>query len=115
MARPLRLRDELADRILDLPGVEMRPSRFGSETLAFAVGTREIAHFHGAREIDLRLTRAVIRRLRGDLEADARVLPGGDALGASDWVAFRFTRRADLGRAAELARLALGANTRAER
>lgn len=91
------LRAELTGRILRLPGVELRPSRFTGDE-AFFAGRREIAHFHGERTIDIRLTRARIRALKDDLEADRRVT----LRGSSDWCELTFARKKDLDRAVEL-------------
>jgi hypothetical protein len=91
------LRAELTGRILGLPGVEVRRSRFTGDE-AFFVGTREIAHFHGERVLDIRLARARIRAL-------------GDARARRDWLEFPFARRADLDRAVGLVREAILANS----
>ena len=88
---------ELTGRILGLRGVELRRSRFTGDE-AFFAGTREIAHFHGERALDIRLTRARIRAL-------------GDARARRDWLEFRFARRADLDRAVDLVREAIRANS----
>lgn len=101
----MSLKEELGERILELPDVELRTSRF-SDREAFFVGKREFAHFHPKNEIDIRLTRQVIRRLKAELEAD----PKATLRGSSDWVEYRFPRRTDLARAAELVALALDAN-----
>jgi hypothetical protein len=97
------LRAELTGRILRLPGVELRPSGFTGDE-AFFARRREVAHFHGDRVLDIRLTRARIR----ELPADARVT----LRGASDWCEFAFARREDLDRAAELVALAATADRR---
>ncbi len=87
------LRAELTGRILRLEGVELGPSRFTGDE-AFFVGRREIAHFHGERVLDIRLTRA---RIRGGARRD--------------WLEFAFARRADLDRAVALVREAVLANS----
>ncbi len=91
------LRAELTGRILGLPGVELRRSRFTGDE-AFFLGTREIAHFHGERVLDIRLTRARIRA-RGEPRA------------RRDWIEFPFARRADLDRALDLVREAVLADS----
>jgi hypothetical protein len=97
------LRAELTGRILGLPGVEVRRSRFTGDE-AFFAGRREIAHFHGNRVLDIRLTRARIRELPADRRVTLR--------GTSDWCEFAFTRREDLDRAAELVAAAATADRR---
>ena len=99
------LAEELAERIVALPGVDLRPSRF-SHRPAFWVGKREVAHFHPGNELDVRLTRKVIRLLKAELEADPRVT----LRGSSDWAEVRFPRRTHLERAVALVRLAVEAN-----
>jgi len=100
------LKDSLTESILErFPDVDQRTSRF-SERPAFWLGRREIAHYHDGNEIDVRLTRKVIRRLKSELEADRRV----QMRGSSDWVELRFPRRADLARVLELLELACEAN-----
>lgn len=105
MPRPT-LRDQLAERILDLDDVRLATSRFsGAE--AFFVGRREFAHFHAGNELDLRLTRAEISRRGAALLEDRRVSrpnPRGD------WVEVRFPRRADLDFVLELVAAAREAN-----
>ena len=101
----MSLRDDLAERILDLPGVHLRPSRFSDEE-AFCVGRREFAHFHAGNELDLRLTRAVIRELREDLASNPKVT----LRGSSDWIEVRFPRRADLDAVLALVRRAVEAS-----
>src|SRR5205807_728741 len=64
-----RLRDEMTERVLALPGVELRRSRFGGGD-AFFVGAREFAHFHRGNVIDVRLTRRLILRRKADLAKD---------------------------------------------
>lgn len=97
------LRAELTGRVLGIPGVELRRSRFTGDE-AFFAGRREIAHFRGDRALDVRLTRARIR----ELAADRRVV----LRGASDWCEFAFARREDLDRAVELVALAASAARR---
>jgi hypothetical protein len=87
--------------LLSWPGVREAASRFGHGT-AFVRDGREFAHFHSAREIDLRLTRRVIRTLAPDRRIVKR-------RAASDWVAFRMSGRADERVACALARIAWSA------
>ena len=58
---------------------------FGPED-AFWCNGKEIAHFHGADVVELRLTKAVIRELRPLLRADDRVTL---RKGTSDWIEVR--------------------------
>src|SRR5439155_1930590 len=84
-------------------GVQLRSSRFKKgHTDALWLGTREIAHHHNG-QVDVRLTRAVVRELRDELRSDARI----DLRGAGfDWILVRVRTRADVERALELLRYA---------
>lgn len=59
---------------------------------AWWVNGKEIAHFHSADEIEIRLTRAVIRERRAELKADARVVL---RTGTSDWITVMVKTAAD--------------------
>lgn len=87
------VRAELTGRILGLPGIELRRSCFTGDE-AFFAGPREIAHFHGERTLDIRLTRARIRTL----DEDPRIFRRA----GSDWCAFAFEGPADFELAVEL-------------
>jgi hypothetical protein len=53
----------LRSYLVNLPFVEPKKSRYSSSE-AFYINNKEFVHFHGHGELDLRLTRASIRRLR---------------------------------------------------
>jgi Family of unknown function (DUF5519) len=74
---------------------------------AIRVGKREVAHFDGQNEVDVRLTKEAIRRRRPELQSDERVelRPG-----TSDWIRVRMKSKADGDRAFELIRDAVAAN-----
>jgi hypothetical protein len=92
----------LCARLLELPGLEARRSRCGPDVAFFLEGA-EIAHFHADDEIDVRLTKKVLRINREALAGDPRVVPRRSA---SDWVAVRFATAQDAEFAASLVRLA---------
>jgi len=101
------LRQQLSEQILALDeALETRPSRFGGEGDAFWLGRRELAHFHPGNELDLRLTKPVIRELKAELEADPRT----SWRASSDWVEVRFSRKSHLAWVLELVGRALVAN-----
>jgi hypothetical protein len=77
------VRDEIDRRLLAIPGVRRKASRWGSEP-AYYVGDREIAHFHRDGRMDVRLTRELIRERRATGGLDPRVRVRGPA---ADWVA----------------------------
>ena len=85
-------------------GVQLRSSRFKKgHTDALWVGTREIAHCHNG-QVDVRLTRAVVRELRDELRADARIDLRGPGF---DWILVRVRNVADVERALEPLRHAM--------
>jgi hypothetical protein len=88
-------------------GVSTRHSRFkrGHDTDALWFGSREIAHCHNG-QVDVRLTRAVVRELRDELRADARIDLRGPGF---DWILVRVRNRDDVERALELLRHAIRA------
>ena len=85
--------DILKERILSLPGVRQGGSRFGRGA-AYLIGGREIAHRHGRLELDLRLTRGLIRERRDQLSDDRRV---AFRPGASDWLTITLRDLNDVG------------------
>jgi len=96
--------DEFMARGARMRGVGIRPSRFKKgHTDALWLGTREIAHCHNG-QVDVRLTRAVVRELRDELRADARIDLRGPGY---DWILVRVRNRADVERAIELLRHAI--------
>ena len=88
-------------------GVALRPSRFKGRGhgAALWLGTREIAHCHNG-QVDVRLTRAVVRELRPELASDARIDLRGPGY---DWILVRVRTPADVERALELLRHAMRA------
>jgi len=96
MARGARLR-----------GIRVQKSRFrgGGHTDALWLGKREIAHCHNG-QVDVRLTRAVVRQFRAELGSDARIDLRGPGF---DWILIRVRSAADVERAMQLLRLAMRA------
>jgi hypothetical protein len=95
--------DEFMARGSRMRGLRLRPSRFRGHTDALWLGTREIAHCHNG-QVDVRLTRAVVRELREELRGDARIDLRGPGF---DWILVRVRYRADLERAIDLLRHAI--------
>ena len=90
-------------------GIERRASRFKKgHTDALWLGSREIAHCHRG-QVDVRLTRTVVRELRDELRSDARVDLRGPGY---DWILLRVRNDADVARAMELLRHAIRAARR---
>ena len=86
------LRSDLEVRIVAIDGVAVSESQFGHGD-AYWVNGKEIAHFEGDGEIEIRLAKAEIRERRPAFKADDRVTlrPSG-----ADWVTVRFERNDDV-------------------
>ncbi len=97
---------QLAARILSLPGVQGKKSRWTSNN-AYYVGSREFAHFHSEQEVDVRLTKKVQRERAHSLRNETRVKFREQP---SEWVALSLHRPGDVGYAFEMVKLALEAN-----
>ncbi|MGE4130639.1 MAG: luciferase family protein [Bdellovibrionales bacterium] len=104
----MKLKTELLARILDSEDIELKKSRF-SKSEALFVGTREIAHFHNSQEIDVRLTRAEIRRRRLSKSPDPRITVSSPS---SDWVVAKFRQARDLEVVQELVETAAKLNAK---
>jgi hypothetical protein len=99
------LRTELI-RQLEKLGVEHRPWPGRNDGFAsLCYGGKDFAHFHDDGELDIRLTRVVIKREGLIHPRDSRVHP--DRTVNSPWIEVRFTTRADLGRVVRLVKLAI--------
>jgi hypothetical protein len=91
----------------EIPGAQLGDGAF-TEGEAIWCGTREVAHFHdGTGELEVRLTKAVVRERRAELNADPRIKLRKNA---SDWIAFTIGKQADEADALALVRLAVAAN-----
>jgi hypothetical protein len=84
--------DRLDLRVLALAGVRKGRSRFGGRW-AYFLDQREIAHLHGSHELDLRLTREVIRERQNTLRADPRL---SFRPSPSDWLTVRLRDAKDV-------------------
>ncbi len=97
-------------KILSLPGVERRESRWGHMT-AYWMGTREFAHFHSEDRLDIRVVRKALKDMP-EIRLDRRVVLRPQA---SDWIEFRLTEQSDVNDAFELVKLAWRNNGLARR
>jgi hypothetical protein len=99
------LREQLIKRLESL-GVEHRPFPGRDDGFAslFYAG-KDFAHFHNDGELDLRLTRAVIKREGLAHPKDSTVHPNRSK--NSQWIEVRFTTRQDLERVVHLVQLAI--------
>ncbi len=99
-----RLRDELVKRLEKVPGLEDRPSKVAGGSAIFYRG-KEIAHFHHDNELDVRLTKKVIK-------AEGLMHPEGSEFHHhrspnSQWIELRYKKAADLDEVVRLFKLAL--------
>ena len=97
--------DKFMTRGARLRGLRVRPSRFKGHADALWLGAREIAHCHNG-QVDVRLTRTIVRQLREELRSDARIDLRGPGY---DWILVRVRNAADVDRAIELLRHAIRA------
>jgi hypothetical protein len=94
------------DRGAEIDGAQLGAGAFAAGA-ALWVGRREIAHIDADGALDLRLTKAVIRRHRVEFDSDERTTlraPG------SDWLEIRVDRTADVDFALSLVEEAVRAN-----
>lgn len=98
------LKETLLELLEPIAGFEARPSEVAGGTALFYKG-KEFAHFHHDNEIDMRLTRKIIKS-RGLSH------PSGSAhhptrAASSQWIELRFHTEAEVRHVAELARVAI--------
>ena len=98
------LKAELLAELRKVEGIENRPSAVAGGSALFYRG-KEFAHFHDANELDLRLTKPVIKALGLSHPAASTHHPNR-AVG-SPWIEVRFATPADVKRVVELVRLAV--------
>lgn len=99
-----KLKNQLVKKLECIPGLEDRPSKVAGGTAIF-YKNKEIAHFHDDSEIDVRLTKKIIRKERlnhpGDSKFHKQRSPG------SDWIELRFQKLKDIDEVVRLFKLAL--------
>lgn len=89
-----------------MPDLAARPSRWGGR-VAYHVGDREIAHFHGETRVDVRLTKEGVRELKAEGPVDPRITTRG---ASAEWVAVRITSERDTALVVALVERAIRAN-----
>jgi hypothetical protein len=84
------LKDDLIEKLEKIKGLESRASKVAGGTALFYKG-REIAHFHHNNEIDVRLTRKVIKEegLHHPTDSNFHHHRGPSC----DWIELRFRRK----------------------
>lgn len=98
------LKKKLLKELAKIPGLESHPSKVAGGTAIF-FGTREIAHFHSDHEIDVRLTKKVIRASGLNHPEDSNFHK--KRAKTSDWMELRYFQQSDLDDVVRLFKLAL--------
>lgn len=89
--RSSALSDELVSRLLSIPGIEERKSRFQDSDALWYAG-KEFLHFDRSDLVDLRLGRRVIRAHRESSLKDKRI----STRDQSDWLNVRISTPEDV-------------------
>ena len=103
----MTVRQELEKRLIELPGVERKPSRYGHGASYFT-GGREIAHFHGETRMDVRLTKEEIRLRKEEETLDPRIRTRGPC---AEWAEVHVETERDIPFAVALVEDAVRANS----
>jgi hypothetical protein len=98
------LRKELIKKLARIPGLEDRPSKVAGGSAIFFNG-KEIAHFHDDNEIDVRLTKKIIKREGLSHPTDSKI--HRHRTPNSQWIEIRFKTSRDLVEVVRLFKLAL--------
>jgi hypothetical protein len=99
-----KLRKQLVQELLaEINGLEERASVVAGGSALFYKG-KEIAHFHGDDELDVRLTKQLIKREGLSHPTDSTVHPNR-AL-SSQWMELRFRKTTDVAKIVRLFKLA---------
>jgi hypothetical protein len=98
------LRKRLVQNLLaEIDALEERTSIVAGGSAMFYKG-KEIAHFHSDNEVDLRLTKQLIKREGLSHPTDSEVHPNRAA--SSQWMELRFHKTADIAKIVRLFKLA---------
>jgi hypothetical protein len=98
------LKQNLLELLTPIEGLTAEPSKVAGGTAFFYRG-KEVAHFHYDNEIDIRLTRKIIKSLGLSHPLRSELHPTRSA--ASQWIEVRFNTTAEVRRVAELVKLAM--------
>lgn len=101
-----KLRTSLVEKLEKIAGLEHRPSRVSGGSAIF-FKDREIAHFHHDNEIDVRLTKKLIRREGFLHPSDSKIHRHRSP--SSEWIEIKFRSAKDVDEVVRLFNLALSA------
>lgn len=99
-----KLRKELVKKLERIPGLEDRPSKVAGGSAIF-YKDKEIAHFHDDAEIDVRLTKQLIRSEGLIHPTDSKIHK--KRAPSSQWMELRFLKAKDVDEVVRLFKLAL--------
>ena len=99
-----KLKNTLVKKLEMIPGLEDRPSKVAGGSAIFYKG-KEIAHFHHDGEIDVRLTKKVIRKEGLNHPSDSKIHKHRSP--SSEWIEIRFQNAEDVKEVIRLFKLAL--------
>ena len=98
------LRQKLIMELEKIEGLEDLPSKVAGGSAIF-LGTKEIAHFHNDHEVDVRLTKKVIRSMGLSHPTDSKLHHHRSP--NSEWIELRFTRVEHVAEVVRLFKLAV--------
>lgn len=87
------LKEQLLNDFKKISALEIQPSKVAGGHALF-IGKKEIAHFHGANELDLRLTKKIIKQEGLTHPRGSKTHPGRK--NGSEWIELHFTRKIHL-------------------
>lgn len=99
-----KLKATLVRKLEKIPGLQDRPSKVAGGSAIF-FKEKEIAHFHHDNEIDVRLTKKIIKKEGLNHPTDSKIHRHRSP--ASEWIEIRFKKSQDVDEVVRLFRLAL--------
>lgn len=99
-----KLRSDLVKKLSRIKGLEDRPSRVAGGSAIF-YKNKEIAHFHDDHEIDVRLTKKIIKKEGLNHPSNSKIHRHRSP--SSEWIEIRFKKPADVAEVVRLFKLAL--------
>ncbi len=99
-----KLRKELVKKLSLIKNIEDRPSKIAGGSAIF-YKNKEIAHFHHDNEIDVRLTKKIIRKEGLHHPDDSKIHKQRSP--SSEWIEIRFHKSKDVDEVVRLFKLAL--------